>query len=134
MDKTREMQLLRRLGELALDGKFCELENNLWEEGLSGNPLSKSLQILEHYVEVMLLSIGELALEYEDYDDFYEHLDSEEKIYAKAQPIFNKWAHELYPDEPLIDGVTWEKEEVEVLRVKDLRFKKNRDKIYKPKN
>lgn len=38
----------RKLGEEAINGKFAELENNLWEEGWADNPMS--YRPLEHEI------------------------------------------------------------------------------------
>lgn len=38
----------RKLGEEAINGKFAELENNLWEEGWADNPMS--YRPLEHTI------------------------------------------------------------------------------------
>lgn len=58
----RLSQRYRKLGVTAVNGAFAELENNLWEEGWSGNPLSYRQTDHGIYIEVMLRSIGEISL------------------------------------------------------------------------
>nr|DAI76632.1 MAG TPA: hypothetical protein [Caudoviricetes sp.] len=98
----------RKLGEEAINGKFAELENNLWEEGWADNPMS--YRPLEHeiYIEIMLRAMGTISLMYKDYDDFWAKNPTEEEAYKVAQPIFNKWANQLYPEVKLINGLNQE--------------------------
>lgn len=101
----RLSQRYRKLGVTAVNGAFAELENNLWEEGWSGNPLSYRQTDHGIYIEVMLRSIGEISLKYKDYDDFWNKVKDEEGAYKVAQPIYNKWSELLYPQIQLVNGL-----------------------------
>lgn len=101
----RLSQRYRKLGVTAVNGAFAELENNLWEEGWSGNPLSYRQTDHGIYIEVMLRSIGEISLKYKDYDDFWDKVKDEEGAYKVAQPIYNKWSELLYPQIQLVNGL-----------------------------
>lgn len=101
----RLSQRYRKLGVTAVNGAFAELENNLWEEGWSGNPLSYRQTDHGIHIEVMLRSIGEISLKYKDYDDFWNKVKDEEGAYKVAQPIYNKWSELLYPQIQLVNGL-----------------------------
>lgn len=112
----RLSQRYRKLGVMAVNGAFAELENNLWEEGWSGNPLSYRQTDHGIYIEVMLRSIGEISLKYKDYDDFWNKVKDEDGAYKVAQPIYNKWSELLYPQIQLVNGLNQTKIPDEVLR------------------
>lgn len=112
----RLSQRYRKLGVIAVNGAFAELENNLWEEGWSGNPLSYRQTDHGIYIEVMLRSIGEISLKYKDYDDFWNKVKDEEGAYKVAQPIYNKWSELLYPQIQLVNGLNQTKIPEQVLR------------------
>lgn len=112
----RLSQRYRKLGVTAVNGAFAELENNLWEEGWSGNPLSYRQTDHGIYIEVMLRSIGEISLKYKDYDDFWNKVKDEKGAYKVAQPIYNKWSELLYPQIQLVNGLNQTKIPDEVLR------------------
>lgn len=59
-----ENQYYRKLGEEAINGKFAELENNLWEEGWADNPLSYRPLDHEIYIEIMLRAMGTISIIY----------------------------------------------------------------------
>lgn len=112
----RLSQRYRKLGVIAVNGAFAELENNLWEEGWSGNPLSYRQTDHGIYIEVMLRSIGEISLKYKNYDDFWNKVKDEEGAYKVAQPIYNKWSELLYPQIQLVNGLNQTKIPEQVLR------------------